>query len=89
MSSEIRVYEVLLSLQDRLNQMTEQEVLGAHDIIECLFSYLHRVHFEEQKEVDVRALTKTMEELNEVAMQLLHDKFHRKDLFITSTLKNK
>lgn len=79
MTSNIRVYEVQDYLEDRLNTMTEQELLGAEEVIHCLFSYLNRVHFEEQQEVNVKAFTKTMEELQEISMQLLIEKFQRKD----------
>lgn len=83
MESDIRVYDVQHCLEDRFNTMTEQELLGAEEVIHCLFSYLNRVHFEEQQEVNVKAFTKTMEELQEISMQLLVEKFQRKDRMIT------
>jgi hypothetical protein len=79
--SSIRIYEVQNEVEDKLNEMSEEELLGAEDVILIMYRYLHRVHFQEQREVDVRALAKTMEELNEACIQLLAYKYHRMDLF--------
>jgi DNA integrity scanning protein DisA with diadenylate cyclase activity len=79
MTQDIRVYDVQHQLEERLSNMTEEQLLGAEEVVHHLFSYLQRVHFEEQKEVNVKAFTKTMEELQEICMQLLVEKFQRMD----------
>ena len=78
MAQDIRIYEVQNMLEKKLNNMTQEELLGAEEVITCLFSYLNRLHFKEQKQLDVKAFTKTIEELKEISMQILDNKFHNK-----------
>lgn len=83
--SEIRIWEIQHSTEDRLETMSESELLGAEDILSTLHQYLQRVHFQEQQQVNVRALTKTIEELHESCIQLLYYKHKRNDLFTSTT----
>jgi hypothetical protein len=84
----IRVYEIANEVEEKLHQMSEQELLGAEDVIQTIYRYLYQTHFIEQNEVNVKAFTKTMEELQEICIQLLDHKFKRSDLFVI-TEKNK
>jgi hypothetical protein len=78
-----RIYEIQHALEDILRKIPEENLLTAHDIIYNIYKYLNRTHFEERKEVDVKALTKTMEELNEICMEILYHTYKRHDLFIS------
>jgi hypothetical protein len=55
--------------------MKEDELKGAEDVLSVLHSYLYRTHFQEQKEIDVKALVKTVEELWEISAEILHHTF--------------
>ena len=79
-----RIYEIQHALEDILRKIPEENLLTAQDIIYNIYKYLNRTHFEERKEVDVKALTKTMEELNEICMEILYHTYKRHDLFISS-----
>ena len=72
---DIRIWEVQHAIEDQLRNMKEDEVAGSHDVLTVLHSYLYRTHFQEQKEIDVKALVKTIEELWEMSAEILHQKF--------------
>jgi len=76
MSSEIRVYDILNEIGDALQEMKEHELLGAETVIHIIHRYLNRIYFEEQVEVNTRALTKTMEDLQEICVELFVHKFN-------------
>jgi len=71
----IRIWEVQYAIEDRLRTMKEDELKGAEDVLSVLHSYLYRTHFQEQKEIDVKALVKTVEELWEISAEILHHTF--------------
>jgi hypothetical protein len=79
-----RIYEIQNALEDILRKLPEENLLTAHDIIYHIYKYLNRTHFEEKKEVNTKALTKTMEELNEICMEILYHTYNRHDLFTNS-----
>ena len=83
----MRIWEVQHAIEDRLRNMAEAEVAGASDVLTILHSYLYRSHFQEQKEIDVNALVKTVEELWEISGEILHHKFRHKTTVMTLSRK--
>lgn len=79
MSGEIRVYEILNEIGDALGEMKEDELLAAESVIHVIHRYLNRVYFEEQREVNVRALTKTMEDLKDICAEVYINKFQKNE----------
>jgi hypothetical protein len=78
--STIRIWPVQHELEEQLRSMTEAELLGAEAVLGILHQYLDYTHFQKQGEVDVRALTKTLEELHEISGEILYHTFGRKDI---------
>lgn len=71
----IRIWEVQHAIEDRLRNMKEDELKGANAVLSVLHSYLYHTHFQEQKEIDVKALVKTVEELWEISGERLYHTF--------------
>ncbi len=84
----IRIWEVQQTIEDRLRSMKEDELKGAEDVLSVLHSYLYRTHFQEQKEIDVKALVKTVEELWEISAERLYHEFQTKGYVSTTTSEN-
>ena len=70
--SELRIWEVQHTVEDRLRTMTKAELNGAMDVLSVFHSYLYRTHFTEQKDIPMKALVKTVEELWEIGGEILH-----------------
>ena len=71
----IRDYELLKKVDDILREMTDEECRGANMVLSAINCHLFQKHFEEKMEIDVRALVKTFEELDEISMEMiLHQK---------------
>lgn len=64
-------------LLDKINAlyftMTKEELTLAHSIIRTISSHLHTKHFEDKTEINVKALVKTFEELDEIGLEVIHN----------------
>jgi len=78
--TSIRIWSVQHELEEQLRSMTESELLGAEAVLGILHHYLDYTHFQKQHDVDVRALTKTLEELHDISGEILYHTFGRKDI---------
>ena len=70
-----RIWEIQHAIENRMRSMTKDELAGACDVLTMLHVYLYRTHFQEQKEIDVKTLVKTVEELWEISGEILHHEF--------------
>jgi hypothetical protein len=80
--SELRIYSLFEDITRVLENLNKEELIGANSILGILSNYLTKTHFEEQKEIDVKALVKTIEELDEISIELLLHKHKARELFV-------
>ena len=66
----IRYYDLLHNVQNALYKMNKNEANGANRVLALLNNYLYDLHFEQKKEIDVKALVKSIEEMWEVSMDI-------------------
>lgn len=71
----VRIWDIQHAIENRMRSMTKDELAGACDVLTMLHVYLYRTHFQEQKEIDIKALVKTVEELWEISGEILHHEF--------------
>jgi hypothetical protein len=82
--SEIRIYSFFEDVVRVLENLNKEELIGANSVLGILSHYLTKTHFEEQKEIDVKALVKTVEELDEISIELLLHKHKAHEMFVKS-----
>ena len=63
----LRYYDLLHKVHTALYKMNKDEANGANNVLDILNNYLYDLHFEQQKEIDARALVKSIEEMWEVS----------------------
>jgi hypothetical protein len=69
----IRDYE-LMTRVGKLNQtLTPEELKGATALLFEISAHLRKKHFEKKIRINIKALVKTFEELEEHAMEVLYD----------------
>jgi hypothetical protein len=77
---DLRMWNLLRTLEHNLRHMNRQELQGALLILAPLHVYLNRIYFEEQKDFNRRSLVKTIEELFEIGMEIdIHGGFVSSD----------
>lgn len=69
----VRDYPLLAKVDDLLHEMTDEERRGANMVLSVISCHLFQKHFEEKTEIDIRALIKTFEELDEISMEMILD----------------
>lgn len=62
-----RDYALMNIVEDKINTLSSTELKGAHIILKAIAHHLYVRHFEEQAKIDINALVKTFEELDEIA----------------------
>jgi prophage antirepressor-like protein len=82
MSSKLRIWTLLDDVARVLDYLNKEELVGANAILGILSHYLTTTHFEEQKDIDIRALVKTIEELDEISIELLYNKHKAYEMFV-------
>jgi hypothetical protein len=82
--SELRIWTIFNDIGKVLENLNKEELLGANSVLGILTHYLTKTHFEEQKEIDVKALVKTIEELDEISIELLIHKHNARNMFVKS-----
>ena len=82
--SELRIWTIFNDIGKVLENLNKEELLGANSVLGILSHYLIKTHFEEQKEIDVKALVKTIEELDEISIELLIHKHNARNMFVKS-----
>jgi hypothetical protein len=82
--SELRIWTIFNDIGKVLENLNKEELLGANSVLGILSHYLTKTHFEEQKEIDVKALVKTIEELDEISIELLIHKHNARNMFVKS-----
>lgn len=65
----LRYYWLQRELEDIIRNLTDRELQGATEVITALHSFLDRVHFQEKRVLNRRALVKTIEELFEICTE--------------------
>lgn len=75
MQSTIRDYELLILIDTQFKGYNKEQLEIAHEIINIIAQHLSKKHFEEKQEIDIKALVKTFEELDEIGIETLHHKF--------------
>ena len=80
--SELRIYSLINDIGHVLENLNKEELIGANSVLGILSHYLTKTHFEEQKEIDVKALVKTIEELDEISVELLLHKHNAREMFV-------
>jgi hypothetical protein len=80
--SELRIWTIFNDISKVLENLNKEELLGANSVLGILSHYLTKTHFEEQKEIDVKALVKTIEELDEISVELLIHKHNARNMFV-------
>jgi len=83
--AHLRNWLIQHAVEDRLRTMSEAELVGADVVLGVIHYFLDKAHFQEQSVVDVRALTKTMEELHEISGEILYHTYGRKDRMHSSS----
>ncbi len=82
--AHLRNWLIQNAVEDRLRGMSEAELLGADTVLGIIHQSLDKAYFQEQSVVDIRALTKTMEELHEISGEILYHTYGRKDMMNSS-----
>jgi hypothetical protein len=82
--SELRIWTIFNDISKVLENLNKEELLGANSVLGILSHYLTKTLFEEQKEIDVKALVKTIEELDEISIELLIHKHNARNMFVKS-----
>jgi hypothetical protein len=82
--SELRIWNLFNDISKVLDNLSKEELIGANEVLGILSHYLTTTHFEEQKEIDVKALVKTVEELDEISVELLIHKHNARNMFVKS-----
>lgn len=82
--SELRIWALFNDISKVLDNLSKEELIGANEVLGILSHYLTTTHFEEQKEIDVKALVKTVEELDEISVELLIHKHNVRNMFVKS-----
>ena len=80
--SELRIYSLFEDIGRVLENLNKEELIGANSVLGILSHYLTKTHFEEQKEIDIKALVKTVEELDEISLELLYHKHNAREMFV-------
>lgn len=68
---DIRDYQLFDKIHSLYDKMTIEELKVAHEVISIISEHLDKKHFQEQKEIDVKALVKTFGELDEIGITIL------------------
>jgi hypothetical protein len=69
---DIRDYVLMNKIDNLFRLLTTEELKGAHSAISVVALHLSKKHFEDKIEINVKALVKTFEELDEIGMEILH-----------------
>jgi hypothetical protein len=75
MQSTLRDYELLNQIDNAFKTYNKEQLESAHEIINIIAQYISKKHFEEKQEINIKALVKTFEELDEIGIETLHHKF--------------
>lgn len=71
---DIRDHKLIDKVNTIFSSMNNNELDSAHKIISVISNHLFKKHFVEKKEIDINALVKTFEELDEIGIAMI---FHR------------
>lgn len=75
-TDSIRDYQLMNDIDTLFRTYNKDQLISAHEIINLIAQHLNKKHFEDQKEINIKALVKTFEELDEIGMEMLHHKFN-------------
>jgi hypothetical protein len=75
MQSTLRDYELLNLVDTQYKTYNKEQLESAHEIINIIAQHLSKKYFEEKQEINIKALVKTFEELDEIGIETLHHKF--------------
>ena len=74
---DIRDYVLMNKIDNLFRLLKTEELKGAHTAISVIASHLSKKHFEDKIEINVKALVKTFEELDEIGMEILYHERHQ------------
>jgi hypothetical protein len=69
---DMRDYALIRKVDNLLRLLNLEELKGAHTAISIISSHLSKKHFDDKVEMNVKALVKTFEELDEIGIEILH-----------------
>ena len=74
---DIRDYVLMNKVDNLFRLLKGDELKGAHTVISVITTHLMKKHFDDKIEINVKALVKTFEELDEIGMEILHHEHHQ------------
>lgn len=86
-SAELRIWTMFDDVAHVLDNLNKEELIGANAVLGIMSHYLTKTHFEERKEIDIKALVKTVEELDEISVELLYNKHNAREMFVKTEKK--
>lgn len=67
----LRDYLLLNDINSLYEMMTTEELKGASIVIRTIATHLSKKHFQEQRDIDIHALIKTIEDLGDISVEML------------------
>lgn len=75
----LRDYELMDEITKFYDLLNKTELEVAHNVINIISTHLYNKHFKKKIKINVRALVKTLGELDEIGLEDLYNKFEKKN----------
>ena len=77
-ANSIRDYELMSKINNIFEKLDYEQITSAHNIVSIIKEHLYKKYFDEKIEINVRSLVKTFEDLNDIALEKIHNESIRK-----------